>query len=219
MLVVGALPVYPVQLPASVVAIRFACPVRYSPTGQRKSHRLREIAGVRGLPHTEIHSRYSGVTWRLGRMSLGYARSMCKSIIWAVNSSAYDQKFSDEARRVLGVAPETSEFRIKTKRLRKNTQYFTLVRNMCNCGSLIGLGQQGEPSDEIEAEALLNWLRGMPERANWVSRIAIYNTWSPQDEQLIPRTARGIKICELTESLLRSLEEDALLTIDYPVRA
>lgn len=64
MLVGGALPVYPVQLPTSVVAFRFTRPVRYAPTRQRKSHHLREIAGVRGLPHTEIHSRYSGVTWR-----------------------------------------------------------------------------------------------------------------------------------------------------------
>lgn len=143
---------------------------------------------------------------------------MCNFVLWAVNAHAFDQDFVDATARQLGVAPEPSELRLKSSRVRANARYFTLTPNMCNCGSLVGLGDTADPTDGIETPALLSWLARMPDVAPRITRLALYSAWSPEDDPITPARAKGIKAAQLDEPLLRRLPEDLLLTIDYPAR-
>ncbi|MCW4464994.1 hypothetical protein OK351_05690 [Glutamicibacter sp. MNS18] len=144
--------------------------------------------------------------------------SMCNFVLWAVNAHAFDQEFIDATTGQLGVAPEPSDISLKSSRVRAGARYFTLTPNMCNCGTLMGLGDSGQPSDGIETQALLGWIARMPEFAPRISRLALYNAWSPEDDQITPGRAKGIQVAQLDELLLRRLPEDMLLTIDYPAR-
>ncbi|SJN38247.1 hypothetical protein FM114_10865 [Luteococcus japonicus LSP_Lj1] len=56
----------------------------------------------------------------------------------------------------------------------------------------------------------------MPDHVANVSRVAVLRAWSPGDDDVVPSRARGIGIGELSESVLRDVRDDTLLTIDYP---
>ncbi|WBL17840.1 hypothetical protein [Citricoccus sp. NR2] len=69
---------------------------------------------------------------------------------------------------------------------------------------------------EISAQEWLTWLRELPSHVPHVSRIAVMRAWSPEDDVIAPTRARGIRIDELSEDVLRDIRDDNLLTINYP---
>lgn len=87
---------------------------------------------------------------------------------------------------------------------------------MCDCDTLVGRRNDPPVDGEISAEAWLTWLRDLPSHVPHVSRIAVMRAWSPEDDVIAPTRARGIRIGELSEDVLRDVRDDNLLTIDYP---
>lgn len=87
---------------------------------------------------------------------------------------------------------------------------------MCDCDSLIGRRNDPPMHEEIDADAWLGWLREMPDHVAHVSRIAVLRAWSPGDDDVVPSHARGVRVGDLTENVLRDIRDDSLLTIDYP---
>ncbi|MGP7814463.1 hypothetical protein [Glutamicibacter soli] len=140
---------------------------------------------------------------------------MCQTVLWAINAHSFTERFVAETASRLGVAPQDTELRIKSSRVRSSSRHFELVPNMCNCGSLVGLGPGKKPSDGLDPQTLIAWLHVLPSIAEHVSRIAILNCWSPAEAEIVPRRASGIQVSQLAEQTLRSLPGDSLLTIDY----
>ena len=141
---------------------------------------------------------------------------MCATNLWAVNAAAYTPEFEPFTAEQIGVAPQVSELRITSSRVRGSSVVFTLTQRMCDCDSLIGRGSDDPVDGEVAAEYWLTWLRELPTQVPHVTRLAVLRAWSPQDDDVAPRQAKGVTIGEVTEQVLRGLKDDALLTIDYP---
>lgn len=141
---------------------------------------------------------------------------MCATNLWAVNAAAFTPEFRRFTEERTGAAPEPTDLRISSDRVRRSSAVFTLTRRMCDCDALIGLRNDSLHEGEIGADAWLGWLRELPDHVPHVSRVAVLHAWSPQDDDIVPSRARGIRIGELSEEILRDLRDDALLTIDYP---
>ena len=141
---------------------------------------------------------------------------MCATNLWAVNAAAFTPEFERFTAVQIGVAPQVSELRIASSRVRASSVVFTLTQRMCDCDSLIGRGSDGPVDGEVGAEDWLGWLRELPTQVPHVSRLAVLRAWSPQDDDVAPRHAKGATISEVTEQVLRGLKDYALLTIDYP---
>ncbi|MFT4165782.1 MAG: hypothetical protein QM650_11125 [Microlunatus sp.] len=114
----------------------------------------------------------------------------------------------------LGVSPEATGVRIDSSLVRPSAVHFTLTTRMCDCDSLIGRRGDEVPG-EIGAAAWLSWLRELPDRIDNLSRIAVLKAWSPEGAAQ-PSHATSVTISDIGEEALRSLEDDALLVIDYP---
>ena len=140
---------------------------------------------------------------------------MCATNIWAVNAAAYTPDFERFTTESVGVAPRTTNYRIASDRVRPSAVTFTLTRNMCDCASLIGLRDSRERADETSANAWLGWMRELPAIAPHVSRLAVFRAWSAEDDHIAPDRTTAVSIDELDEPLLRSLDDNALLTVDY----
>ena len=141
---------------------------------------------------------------------------MCATNLWAINAAAVTPEFTRFTADTLGVAPTPSEMRISSSRVRNSSAVFTLIRRMCDCDALVGRRNDPPIDGEISAEEWLTWLRDLPAHVSHVSRIAVMRTWSPEDDVIAPIRARGIRIGELSEDVLRNVRDDNLLTIDYP---
>lgn len=139
---------------------------------------------------------------------------MCWTNLWSINSSAYTDVFRQFTMATLGTAPEPTELRINSSRLRPTAVTFTLTVNMCDCDAVIGSREPQQPR-EIEAESWLNWIHGLPAAVPYVSRLAVLHTWSP-DDRTTPTHAKGIQITQADERILRAIGEDSLLTMDAP---
>ena len=141
---------------------------------------------------------------------------MCATNVWAINAAAFTSEFQRFTEDRLGVPPVQTTMRIASRRVRGSSVVFTLTRRMCDCDSLIGGRNDAPVHGEIEADAWLGWLRDMPDHVSNVSRVAVLRAWSPGDDDVVPSRARGIGFGELSESVLRDVRDDTLLTIDYP---
>lgn len=141
---------------------------------------------------------------------------MCATNLWAINADAFTPEFARFTADTLSVAPTRSEIRISSSRVRNSSTVFTLIRRMCDCDTLVGRRNDPPVDGEISAEAWLTWLRNLPSHVPHVSRIAVMRAWSPEDDVIAPTRARGIRIGELSEDVLRDVRDDNLLTIDYP---
>lgn len=138
---------------------------------------------------------------------------MCQTNVWAVNAAAYTPAFVRFTTERLGVAPQETSLRIDSSRVRPSAVHFTLTTRMCDCDSLIGRLDDEVPG-EIPAASWLAWLHELPTTVESLSRIAVLKAWSP-DDVAKPSRAQGVTIAEVDEARLRSLGDDALLTIDY----
>lgn len=141
---------------------------------------------------------------------------MCATNLWAVNAAAFTPEFGRFTTERVGVAPQVSELRVASSRVRGRSVVFTLTQRMCDCDSLIGRGSDDPVDGEVAAEDWLTWLRELPVQVPHVNRLAVLRAWSPQDDDVAPRHAKSVTISEVTEQVLRGLEDDSLLTIDYP---
>ncbi len=141
---------------------------------------------------------------------------MCATNLWAINAAAFTSDFRRFTEDRLGVRPLQSSLRIASGRVRGSSAVFTLTRQMCDCNSLIGRRDDPPVRGEIDADAWLRWLRDVPDHVANVSRIAVLRAWSPEDDDVVPSRARGIRVEELREDVLRDIRDDDLLTIDYP---
>lgn len=140
---------------------------------------------------------------------------MCATNLWAVNGAAFTPDFEAFTAERLGVAPELSELRIASDRVRGSSAVFTLTTRMCDCDALVGRGDAAEVAGEVRGEDLLSWIRDLPERVPHVSRLAVLRAWSPESDDVAPVRARGVRATEVDEATLRGLGDDELLTIDY----
>lgn len=141
---------------------------------------------------------------------------MCATNLWAVNAAAFTPEFERFTAEQVGVAPQVSELRIASSRVRGSSVVFTLTQRMCDCDSLIGRGSDDPANGEVAAEDWLAWLRELPTQVPHVSRLAVLRAWSPQADDVAPQHAKGVTISEVTEQVLRGLKDNSLLTIDYP---
>lgn len=141
---------------------------------------------------------------------------MCATNLWAVNAAAFTPEFERFTAEQIGFAPQVSELRIASSRVRASSIVFTLTQRMCDCDSLIGRDIADPVDGEVAAEDWLTWLRELPTQVPHVSRLAVLRAWSPQDDDVAPRHAKGVTISEATEQVPRGLEDDSVLTIDYP---
>lgn len=141
---------------------------------------------------------------------------MCATNLWAINAAAFTSEFQRFTEDKLGVPPLRTTMRITSGRVRGSSAVFTLTRRMCDCDSLIGRRNDAPVHGEIDADAWLGWLREMPDHVTKVSRIAVLRAWSPEDDDVVPSHARGVRVADLTEDVLRDIRDDSLLTIDYP---
>lgn len=141
---------------------------------------------------------------------------MCATNLWTINQVAFTPDFARFTTEVLGVAPDQSDMRISSSRVHKSSIVFTLTRQVCDCDTLVGRRNNPPAGGEIVAEAWLTWLRDLPLHAPQVSRVGVMRAWSPEDDVIAPKRARGIRIGELSEDVLRDVRDDNLLTIDYP---
>lgn len=141
---------------------------------------------------------------------------MCATNLWAVNAAAFTPAFERFTAEQVGVRPQPSDLRIASSRVRGSSAVFTLTRRMCDCDSLIGRGGDAGVDGEVTAEAWLTWLRKLPMQVPHLSRLAVLRAWNPQDDDVAPRHAKGMTISKVSEQVLRALDEDSLLTIDYP---
>ncbi|WP_227000706.1 hypothetical protein [Protaetiibacter intestinalis] len=133
-----------------------------------------------------------------------------------MNAAAFTPEFERFTAEQIGVAPQVSELRIASSRVRASSVVFTLTQRMCDCDSLIGRGSDDPVDGEIATEDWLTWLRELPTQVPHASRLAVLRAWSPQDDDVAPRHAKAVTISEVTEQVLRGLKDDSLLTIDYP---
>lgn len=141
---------------------------------------------------------------------------MCATNLWAVNAAAYTPEFERFTAERVGIAPQLSDLRIASSRVRGAAVAFTLTARMCDCDSLIGRRNDPAVAGEVTAQAWLGWLRELPEHAPHLTRVAVLRAWSAQDDDVAPSRAKGVQISEVTEDVLRALRDDSLLTIDYP---
>ncbi len=141
---------------------------------------------------------------------------MCATNLWAVNAAAFTPEFQQFTVERLGVEPEITEMSIASSRVRGSSVLFTLTRNMCDCSTLIGARQEPVGEDEASAEDWLAWLRELPEHVPHLSRLAILRAWNPEEDAVTPARARGIRLKDVTERVLRDMRDNHLLTIDYP---
>ncbi len=141
---------------------------------------------------------------------------MCATNFWTINKAAFTPEFARFTADTLGAGPTQSDMRISSSRVRRSSIVFTLVRRMCDCDTLVGRRNDPPVDGEITADAWLTWLRELPMHVPHVSRIGVLRAWSPEDDAIAPSRARGIRIGELSEDILRDVRDDSLLTIDYP---
>lgn len=138
---------------------------------------------------------------------------MCQTNVWAVNAAAYTPAFVRLTTECLGVPPVATEMRIDSSLVRPSGVHFTLTTRMCDCDSLIGRRDDEVPG-EISVVSWLRWLHELPVGIDYLSRIAVLKAWSV-DSLAKPSHTKGVTISEVSEELLRSIEDDALLVIDY----
>lgn len=140
---------------------------------------------------------------------------MCTTIVWAVNAAAFTPGFERFTAERLGIAPQPTELRIASDRVRASAVTFTITPNMCDCDSLIGGADGRLATGELTAQAWLGWLRELPDHARHLTRLALLRAWSPAQHAIVPAHTSGVRIGQVDEALLRSVGDDALLTIDY----
>lgn len=141
---------------------------------------------------------------------------MCATNLWAVNAAAFTPEFRRFTAEQVGVAPQDTLLRIASSRIRASSVMFTLTLRMCDCDTLIGRRADSPVIGEARAEDWLGWLRDLPDHAPLLSRLTVLRTWRPQEDAVVPARARGVRISEVTEDILRDIRDDMLLTIDYP---
>lgn len=141
---------------------------------------------------------------------------MCATVIWAVNQAAFTDEFRDATEELLGVAPQPTEFRIASSRVRRSAAHFALTRRMCDCDGLVGLRERQLEPGETSADALLGWIRDLRAISPHAARLAVLRAWSPEEWEVRPRHASSASVDEVDETLLRRMRDDSLLTIDYP---
>jgi len=146
----------------------------------------------------------------------GKMESMCATNLWAINAAAFTSEFQRFTEDRLGMPPVQTTMRIASRRVRGSSVVFTLTSGMCDCDSLIGRRSDAPVHGEIEADVWLGWLRDMPDHVSNVSRVAVLRAWSPEDDDVVPSHARGVRVGDLTGEVLRDIRDDSLLTIDYP---
>lgn len=142
---------------------------------------------------------------------------MCAIAIWAVNTSAFTDEFRSRTELRLGVAPRPTEYRIVSHEVRPTAKHFTLTRNACDCDGLVGLGARQLRLDETSAESLTQWIATLPETAPHLSRLVVLRAWSPTERAISPARVRSALVGDVDQPLLRSIGDDTLLTIDYPM--
>lgn len=142
--------------------------------------------------------------------------SMCATNLWAINAAAFTSAFQEFTEDRLGTPPLQTIMRIASGRVRSSSAVFTLTRRMCDCDSLMGRRNDPPVHGEIDADVWLGWLREMPDHVANVSRIAVLRAWSPEEDDVVPSRARGIRVREFSEDVLRDIRDNNLLTIDYP---
>ena len=142
---------------------------------------------------------------------------VCATVLWIVNSAAWTPAFEAFTQQCLDVAPERIPVVVRSGRVRADAPVFSLTRNMCDCDCLVGLGDGHVKDGEVPAEAWLRWLRDLPAHVDHVRRLAVARSWEVADGQAWePVRARGVRIGEVSEDLLRRLPAETLVTIDYP---
>lgn len=62
----------------------------------------------------------------------------------------------------------------------------------------------------------MEWLEKLPQHVPHISRLGLLRAWSPDSEAVVPTHAKGVKVAQADEALLRSLKDNSLLTFDYP---
>lgn len=144
---------------------------------------------------------------------------MCSINLWAVNTAAFTPKFQQFTTEQIGVAPTIHEVRILSPHIRPSSKVFTLDLQMCDCDSPIGRGIEGQPADKAGTEDWLGWLRELPDYAPHLNRISVLRAWSPDYVTSTPESTQSIGITEVDEAVLRDIDDEMLLTIDYPRRA
>lgn len=141
---------------------------------------------------------------------------MCATNLWLINASAFTTEFHQFTADRLGVRPASTTTRVLSERVRRSSPVFTLTRRMCDCDTLIGRRDAPPVEGEIGADAWLSWLRDLPAHVPHVSRVGVLRAWSPEEDSAAPSRARGVRIGEVGEDLLRDIRDDDLLTVDYP---
>ncbi|RLP77282.1 hypothetical protein D9V32_02175 [Mycetocola tolaasinivorans] len=141
---------------------------------------------------------------------------MCARIIWAVNAAGYTTEFEAFTRERLGVSPLPTAHRIVSDLVRPTARQFVLGEDACECRSLIGLGESDQPErGKPSAEALLSWLRELPEHAPHLSTLIALRAWSPEDAALTPVAEHSVTVTAVTEALLRGVADNELLAVGY----
>lgn len=140
---------------------------------------------------------------------------MCATNLWAINAAAYTREFRQFTADRISAAPTPSAVRIASDHVRDSSAVFTLTRRMCDCDTLVGRRNDAPVDGEVTADEWLGWLRDLPAHVAHVSRVAVLRTWNPEGESAVPSRARGIRIDEVSEEVLRDIRDDDLLTIDY----
>lgn len=137
---------------------------------------------------------------------------MCATVLWVLNASAYTGGFERFTAERIGVAPGRSSLVVRSSLIRPSAVAFTLTRRMCDCGCLIGLRGLKVTGAQVQPAAWLGWLRDLPAQVPHVTRLAVLRAWN--GSVLLDR-ARSVTISAVDEALLRSIENQFLLTIDY----
>ncbi|MBO1902812.1 hypothetical protein J4H92_12735 [Leucobacter weissii] len=142
---------------------------------------------------------------------------MCATVLWAVNAAAFTPGLRRFTLERIGREPEIAGHRIASEMLRPTSVVFTLTLNMCDCGHAIGSGRSRPAPREATAESWLAWMRGLPQAAPHLTRIAALRAWNPDDHRAVtPIGEQRASIDRLQEATLRALPEGALLAVDYP---
>ncbi|MFJ6415202.1 hypothetical protein [Paeniglutamicibacter sp. NPDC091659] len=142
---------------------------------------------------------------------------MCSTVLWAINHAAYTPGFREWTGERLGVEPQASALRIDAPELvNKTAVAFTLTLNMCDCDSAVGYGEGKLRSGVPGPEDYAAWLKELPGRTRFTSRVCVVRTWNP-GETVRPRNAQRIVVSELDAAGILMLPEETLLAVEFPV--
>lgn len=141
---------------------------------------------------------------------------MCAINLWAVNAAAFTPDFHRFTAERIGLPPQPQRMRIVSDQVRTSAAVFSLSENMCDCSSFIGLRDERPSKDEPAGATWLAWLLDLPDHVPHLSRLAVLRAWSPEEGDVVPEQEHGIRSGQLTEDVLRGIDHDSLLTIDYP---